>query len=108
MSELLVSPTAPRVIWHANGRFAREVEELLDEVPWDEKLIKAGLFLFLSLLPQEPSLLKQLSSVYARTGTEIKRVFLCFNLRDNLLFPHFIFLVHFLIYTIVIIYVMVC
>ncbi|KAL7071482.1 hypothetical protein ACQ4LE_009472 [Meloidogyne hapla] len=74
MSELLVAPTAPRVIWHANGRFAREVEEIIDEMPWDESLIRAGLFLFLSLLPQEPSLLKQLASVYARAGTEIKRV----------------------------------
>uniref|UniRef100_A0A1I8BMH1 DUF3453 domain-containing protein n=1 Tax=Meloidogyne hapla TaxID=6305 RepID=A0A1I8BMH1_MELHA len=74
MSELLVAPTAPRVIWHANGRFAREVEEIIDEMPWDESLIRAGLFLFLSLLPQEPSLLKQLASVYARAGTEIKRL----------------------------------
>uniref|UniRef100_A0A915LHB7 Symplekin n=1 Tax=Meloidogyne javanica TaxID=6303 RepID=A0A915LHB7_MELJA len=74
MSELLVAPTAPRVIWHANGRLARELEEIIDEMPWDESLIRAGLFLFLSLLPQEPSLLKQLASVYARAGTEIKRV----------------------------------
>lgn len=76
MSELLVSPTAPRVIWHANGRFTREIEEVLDEIPWDESLIRAGLFLFLSLLPQEPSLLRQLASVYARAGTEIKRVYI--------------------------------
>uniref|UniRef100_A0A914MMW2 Symplekin n=1 Tax=Meloidogyne incognita TaxID=6306 RepID=A0A914MMW2_MELIC len=74
MSELLVAPTSPRVIWHANGRLARELEEIIDEMPWDESLIRAGLFLFLSLLPQEPSLLKQLASVYARAGTEIKRV----------------------------------
>jgi len=84
MSELLVAPTSPRVIWHANGRLARELEEIIDEMPWDESLIRAGLFLFLSLLPQEPSLLKQLASVYARAGTEIKRVLLiclskCYN-----------------------------
>ena len=82
MSELLVEPTAPCVLRHANGRLEREVEELREEMPWDESLIRAGLFLFLSLLPQDPSLLHQLASVYARSGTEIKRV-LFFILSTN-------------------------
>ncbi|KAL3096947.1 hypothetical protein niasHS_002663 [Heterodera schachtii] len=74
MSEYLVCPTAPRVIWHANGRVERQVEELVEEMPWEESLIRAGLFLFLSLLPLDHSLLDQLASVYARAGTEIKRM----------------------------------
>jgi hypothetical protein len=74
MSELLVEPSAPRALWHANGRLEREIEELVEEMPWDESLIRAGLYLFLALLPQDPSLLHQLASVYAQSGTEIKRV----------------------------------
>lgn len=74
MGDYLVLPTAPRVIWHANGRVDRSVEEQIDEMPWDEGLIRAGLFLFLSLLPLDHSLLNHLASIYARAGTEIKRV----------------------------------
>lgn len=75
MCELLTKPTVPRVLWHANGRVeSREIEEMIDIMPWDESLIRAGLYLFLALLPQDPSLLQQLASVYARSGTEIKRV----------------------------------
>jgi hypothetical protein len=74
MCELLVETTAPRVLWHANGRLDKEIEEIIEEMPWDESLIRAGLYLFLALLPQDPSLLQQLASVYARSGTEIKRV----------------------------------
>uniref|UniRef100_A0A914HYH0 Symplekin C-terminal domain-containing protein n=1 Tax=Globodera rostochiensis TaxID=31243 RepID=A0A914HYH0_GLORO len=43
-------------------------------MPWDESLIRAGLFLLLSLLPLDHSLLNHLASVYARAGTEIKRM----------------------------------
>src|SRR5687768_419232 len=74
MSELLVEPTAPRVLWQAKGRVDREIEEVIEEMAWDEALIRAGLYLFMALLPQDPSLLHQLASVYARAGTEIKRV----------------------------------
>lgn len=74
MCELLVEPMAPRVLWHANGRFEREVEEQIEEMQWDEALIRAGLYLFLALLPHDSSLLHHLANVYARSGTEIKRV----------------------------------
>ncbi|KAI3418914.1 hypothetical protein GPALN_008011 [Globodera pallida] len=74
MGEYLVYPTAPRVIWHANGRVERQLEEVIEEMPWDESLIRAGLFLLLSLLPLDHSLLNHLASVYARAGTEIKRM----------------------------------
>jgi len=74
MSELLVRPTAPTVIWHRTGRFDRRTEEAMEEMPWDESLIKAALHLFLALLPSDHSLLHQLASVCARASTEIKRV----------------------------------
>lgn len=80
MSERLVEPTAPKVIWQNNGRVDKETEENLEEMPWDESLIKAGLHLFLNVLPEDHSLLHQLASVCSRANTEIKRVFLLFGL----------------------------
>uniref|UniRef100_A0A915DFV1 Uncharacterized protein n=1 Tax=Ditylenchus dipsaci TaxID=166011 RepID=A0A915DFV1_9BILA len=74
MSENLVQPTAPKVIWHKNGRMDKVTEESITEMPWDESLIRAGLHLFLSLLANDHSLLQQLASVCARANTEIKRV----------------------------------
>ncbi|KAI1712308.1 symplekin [Ditylenchus destructor] len=74
MSELLVEPTAPKVIWHNNGRLDKQTEESVTEMPWDESLIRAGLHLFLSMLAIDHSLLHHLASVCARANTEIKRV----------------------------------
>lgn len=83
MSENLVQRTAPKVLWHKNGRIDKKTEETITEMHWDENLIRAALHLFLSLLPNDHSLLQQLSSVCARANTEIKRVYLItFNLID--------------------------
>lgn len=76
MSEKLVEPTAPKVIWQNNGRVDKETEDTIDAMPWDESLIKAGLHLFLNVLHEDHTLLHQLSSVCARANTEIKRAIL--------------------------------
>lgn len=74
MSEYLVKPTAPRIIWASTGRVDEARAADMEEMPWDESLVKAALHLFLSLLPHDNSLLLQLASVYARANKEIKRV----------------------------------
>ncbi|KAI6213950.1 hypothetical protein M3Y94_00211900 [Aphelenchoides besseyi] len=79
MSEDLTLPTAPLQLVantrHLTDEETNELHEQGEAVPWDEQLIRSGLYLFMAVLPVDHSLLKQLASITANAKTtEVKRV----------------------------------
>lgn len=87
MSQQLTSPTAPReLVIQARQLSEEEARELPEQIPWDEQLIRAGLHLFISLLPVEhtlqgeqnvecgDSLLHHLARMTATAINDVKRV----------------------------------
>ncbi|KAI6186995.1 Symplekin [Aphelenchoides besseyi] len=75
----LTLPTAPLQLVantrHLTDEETNELHEQGEAVPWDEQLIRSGLYLFMAVLPVDHSLLKQLASITANAKTtEVKRV----------------------------------
>ena len=78
MIETLVLPYPSPLILLANARIDRkamdEGQSMDISIPWDDTLVRSAIHLFVSLLPHDHSLLHHLTSICARTLTEVTRV----------------------------------
>jgi hypothetical protein len=69
MTDSLTQPTPPAQLLIANGRIDRKMQEDMAPnadlgIAWDDGLVRAGIHMFVTLLPHDHSLLKQLVNFY--------------------------------------------
>ncbi|CAD5230284.1 unnamed protein product [Bursaphelenchus xylophilus] len=79
MSYQLTLPFAPKdLIIQVRRLSAEEIEELRDETPWEEELVKAAIHLLVALLPSDDSLLIHLAQITAKSTKDAQRtIFNC-------------------------------